>query len=195
MRACLDQFVARRLPVIPVLLPNAPRKPTLPVFLRAFTWVDLREGISKPGIDAIQWGITGMKPADFENLVGSLPADNPDIDLDKTRLSDCLQRFGVPSETSDKASECVGAFTAELVRNPSVSLTPITVQELLADFVDESVIEPVSTFFYYWLHSYVPRRILSRCFYLSDRRVAKLYRSCQPQVSTPIRSETTRWAT
>jgi len=49
MRACLLQFVDRRIPVIPVLLPGAARKPALPLFLQAFTWVDLRNGITRQG--------------------------------------------------------------------------------------------------------------------------------------------------
>ena len=63
MRACLSQFVQRTLPVIPVLLPGASQAPVLPLFLQAFTWVDLRGGFSDEGFDRVQWGVTGMKPA------------------------------------------------------------------------------------------------------------------------------------
>ncbi|MGH7552945.1 MAG: toll/interleukin-1 receptor domain-containing protein, partial [Longimicrobiales bacterium] len=62
MRACLELCVERSMPVIPVLLPGAPAKPTLPLFLRRFTWVDLREGLSQDGLDRLEWGITGIKP-------------------------------------------------------------------------------------------------------------------------------------
>jgi pimeloyl-ACP methyl ester carboxylesterase len=62
MRACINEFVNRRIPVIPVLLPGAAAKPELPIFLRRFTWVDLRYGLSEEGIDLLQWGITGEKP-------------------------------------------------------------------------------------------------------------------------------------
>lgn len=62
MRACLSEFVNRKLPVIPILLPDAPAKPELPLFLRAFTWVDLRGGLTHAGLDRLQWGITGRKP-------------------------------------------------------------------------------------------------------------------------------------
>ena len=62
MRACLSEFVDRKLPVIPVLLPGAPTQPDLPLFLRAFTWVDLRGGIDDAGLDRLEWGITGKKP-------------------------------------------------------------------------------------------------------------------------------------
>ncbi len=62
MRACLNEFVRRRLPVIPVLLPGAPTKPQLPLFLSAFTWVDLRGGLTNEGVGQLDWGITGKKP-------------------------------------------------------------------------------------------------------------------------------------
>lgn len=62
MRGFLSEFVRRKLPVIPVLLPGAPEKPNLPIFLKEFTWVDLRSGLSKNGLDRLQWGITGKKP-------------------------------------------------------------------------------------------------------------------------------------
>jgi TIR domain len=63
VRACLSEYVERNLPVIPVLLPGAPQMPKLPIFLRAFTWVDLREGLTDSGIDNLVWGITGQRPA------------------------------------------------------------------------------------------------------------------------------------
>jgi len=57
----LSEFVDRDCPVIPVLLPNAPTKPELPVFLRGLTWVDFR--ISDPDpMYRLRWGITGKKP-------------------------------------------------------------------------------------------------------------------------------------
>ncbi|WP_411726569.1 TIR domain-containing protein [Methyloglobulus sp.] len=62
MRACLAEFVKRKLPVIPVLLSNASAKPELPLFLQAFTWVDLRDGLTDQGLDKLAWGITGIKP-------------------------------------------------------------------------------------------------------------------------------------
>jgi len=61
MRACIDRFVRHKLPVIPVLLPGAPRKPELPSFLGQFVWVDLREGLSEDGIKRLLWGIRGVK--------------------------------------------------------------------------------------------------------------------------------------
>jgi len=63
MRVCLDEFVRRRLPVIPVLLPGVEGEPELPLFLRQFTWVDLREGLSQHGLERLVWGVTGRGPA------------------------------------------------------------------------------------------------------------------------------------
>lgn len=64
MRACLNQFVTRQVPVIPVLLPGAPVKPDLPLFLQRFTWVDMRDGLEPSAIDNLVWGITGVHPED-----------------------------------------------------------------------------------------------------------------------------------
>jgi tetratricopeptide (TPR) repeat protein len=61
MRAAISESVDRNLPVIPVLLPGAPAKPKLPLFLREFTWVDLRRGVTREGIDQLVWGIEGKK--------------------------------------------------------------------------------------------------------------------------------------
>jgi hypothetical protein len=58
--AFLREFVERQCPVIPVLLPDA-TTPTLPLFLRGMTWVDLR-GHDSAAIDRLIWGITGRKP-------------------------------------------------------------------------------------------------------------------------------------
>ena len=74
MRGCLSEFVKRRLPVIPVLLPGAPNQPDLPLFLKQFTWVDLRGGLTEDGLKRLEWGITGRKPdthhADFKEDLG-----------------------------------------------------------------------------------------------------------------------------
>lgn len=61
MQAALRLAVTNKRPVIPVLLPNAHAKPVLPMFLGNRTWVDLRSGLKKEGIDRLVWGITGVK--------------------------------------------------------------------------------------------------------------------------------------
>jgi GTPase SAR1 family protein len=60
LRAFLREFIERGCPVIPVLLPEA-EMPSLPVFLRGMTWVDLRAQ-DEAGIERLIWGITGRKP-------------------------------------------------------------------------------------------------------------------------------------
>ena len=61
-RALLSEFVRRRIPVIPVLMPGATHKPTLPLFLNEFTWVDLRDGLTETALDQLEWGVTGRRP-------------------------------------------------------------------------------------------------------------------------------------
>ena len=57
----LSEFVSRRAPVIPVLLPGAPVKPELPIFLRLMTYVDFGLGDPDP-MAHLEWGITGVRP-------------------------------------------------------------------------------------------------------------------------------------
>jgi len=63
MRALLSQAVQRRIPIIPVLLPGAPQKPELPLFLNEFTWSDLRGGLVPTDIDRLAAGIRQQPPA------------------------------------------------------------------------------------------------------------------------------------
>lgn len=62
MQAALRLAVKDKRPVIPVLMPGAPSKPKIPMFLGNRTWVDLRAGLGKEGLDRLVWGITGKKP-------------------------------------------------------------------------------------------------------------------------------------
>ena len=65
MRAVLSLFVKKGLPVIPVLLPDAPSShDDLPLFLQSFTWVDCRAGFSIECIERLVWGITGIMPSE-----------------------------------------------------------------------------------------------------------------------------------
>jgi hypothetical protein len=58
--AFLREFVSRKCPVIPVLLDNASKKPSLPVFLKGMTWVDFRKSDPDP-LNQLIWGITGQR--------------------------------------------------------------------------------------------------------------------------------------
>ncbi len=58
--ALLQEFADRDCPIIPVLLPDAPIRPELPVFLKGMTWVDFRLHDPDP-MQQLLWGITGKK--------------------------------------------------------------------------------------------------------------------------------------
>ncbi len=53
MNAALIESVERSVPIIPLLLPNAPEKPDLPLFLKTLSWIDCRDGVSKLALDRI----------------------------------------------------------------------------------------------------------------------------------------------
>ena len=56
----LRDMVARKRPVIPVMLPGCHAVPRLPLFLHAYTWIDFR--VNKPDpLDVLVWGITGKR--------------------------------------------------------------------------------------------------------------------------------------
>jgi len=61
LEAFLRRFAKRKIPVIPVLLMDAPIKPELPLFLEGMTWVDFRIADPDP-LAMLIWGITGEKP-------------------------------------------------------------------------------------------------------------------------------------
>ena len=71
-------FIARsrreQVPVIPVLLPDCPDSPQLTLFLEAFTWVDLRKGLTEEGLARLVWGITGEKPEGMVVVAARLPS-------------------------------------------------------------------------------------------------------------------------
>jgi hypothetical protein len=59
----LRAFVRRKIPVIPVMLDDAPSQPELPSFLEGMTWVDFRNNDPDPMM-MLTWGITGNRPTD-----------------------------------------------------------------------------------------------------------------------------------
>jgi hypothetical protein len=62
MQGALTLAVSQRRRVIPVVLPGAPEKPEISLFLSSRTWVDLRGGLTDEGIKRLIWGITRVKP-------------------------------------------------------------------------------------------------------------------------------------
>lgn len=75
MRAFLARSRREQIPVIPVLLPDSPDSHALTVFLEAFTWVDLRQGLTEAGLARLIWGITGEKPGPAESR--AWPGERP----------------------------------------------------------------------------------------------------------------------
>lgn len=76
LEAVLERSVNDGTPVIPVLLPGAPQKPSLPIFLQNTNFIDLRQGLSHDALDRLQWGITGKRPT-----TRMIERDKEEIDL------------------------------------------------------------------------------------------------------------------
>jgi hypothetical protein len=75
--AFIDRSAKEGIPVIPVLLPGCPDSPKVTELLEAFTWIDLRKGVTEKGLALLVWGITGNKPAELSSgfrKPGRLPA-------------------------------------------------------------------------------------------------------------------------
>lgn len=87
LRAFLDEFVSRGCPVIPVLLPDAPQKPELPIFLKEMMWVDFRQSDPEP-LSQLIWGITGINPN--ENSVRT-PPNKPPVPPNRFVLKNLLK--------------------------------------------------------------------------------------------------------
>lgn len=59
MRLAISEFMRRKLPVIPVVLPKVKRVPRLPLFLKEFSWVRFKDSLDdSKGMSALLWGIT-----------------------------------------------------------------------------------------------------------------------------------------
>ncbi len=86
MQAALLLAVRDKRPVIPVLLPEAPRQPDLPMFLENRTWVDLRLGFTDDGLFKLIWGITGQKPDRIQRPQSPQCATAPEVHQDRRIL-------------------------------------------------------------------------------------------------------------
>jgi formylglycine-generating enzyme required for sulfatase activity len=105
--AFLSEFVSRDCPVIPILLPNAPTKPELPVFLRQFTWVDFR--ISDPDpMYQLRWGITGKKPPK-----NTSPSPSPQVSQSPI--------ISIPQSSQSFTETLSGNIKLEMVKIPAGS--------------------------------------------------------------------------
>ena len=106
--AFLSEFVSRDCPVIPVLLPNAPTKPELPLFLRQFTWVDFRASDPDP-MHQLRWGITGKKP----QLTNSSPSPSPLVSPSPV--------ISIPQSPQSFTETLAGNIKLEMVKIPAGS--------------------------------------------------------------------------
>ncbi len=114
MRACLSECTKRGLPVIPVLLPGAPKRPRLPLFLKRFTWVDLRGGLTASGLDLMEWGITGRRPS-------SWPVALAEVDrgaVGRIEIPELLPYMSDRSRQRDQLADALGDHRRELPRRP-----------------------------------------------------------------------------
>jgi hypothetical protein len=123
MRAYLEAFVCRQdVRVMPVLLPGLDAVPDLPIFLRAFTWVDLRElrQDSREPLRGLVAGTLGRSPDDFRHdaldaaLVKRLTVPPPPIpDLSSEDLQITLHMKQKDSKIEDFDLEAVRLQMAE----------------------------------------------------------------------------------
>ncbi|MES1240490.1 MAG: toll/interleukin-1 receptor domain-containing protein [Acidobacteriota bacterium] len=112
-RALLTQAVRRGIAVIPVLLPGAPRKPDLPLFLGERTWVDLRTVSFAEGVDRLVWGIRGRKPR-TKRAVEPEPSGPPPLhNLPFSPLGDLFK--GRDDELRDLAASLQGDGKARAI--------------------------------------------------------------------------------
>jgi len=133
MRACVQEFVRRKIPVIPVLMPGAPSQPELPLFLQQFTWVDLREGITKHGLDLLIWGITGVKTLEIVRQLVVIRAQRQDAQeksgqyIDHWGIASVKSRLHALSEVVAQTASEQAALAAAVYKQDLLSiLIPVT---------------------------------------------------------------------
>lgn len=93
MTAFLSEFVERGIPVIPVLLGNAPKQPRLPIFLKSLTWVDFRHRESNP-MGRLIWGITQVKPDNFDYFQDSVTEKLPKVSKGTNKFENFTEDLG-----------------------------------------------------------------------------------------------------
>jgi len=111
MQGALTLAVREKKRVIPVVLPGAPEKPEISLFLSSRTWVDLRAGFADEGIARLVWGITGVKPSFVSS--GSESHDETRTADDRTILPRPADRPGWSRAYSDKTVKAVAVALEE----------------------------------------------------------------------------------
>ena len=102
MRAYIAEFVRNGDAVIPVLLPGVDATPDLPIFLRQFMWVDLREGFSDDAMHPLICGIRCNPPG--ETPVLRVLRAEADLPVRKVEAGEFQLDEEVVSEATDVAS-------------------------------------------------------------------------------------------
>ncbi|MEO0804099.1 MAG: GUN4 domain-containing protein [Cyanobacteria bacterium J06642_2] len=136
--AFLQEFIQRKCPVIPVMLPDAPKQPRLPIFLKNRHWVDYRLQAPDP-LEQLIWGITDKRPErSVRNGAEPKPPIEPTLEedvlasekgVDYTRLQDLLkaQNFkDADYETYVRMLEAVGREDGDVLREEEVLKFPCT---------------------------------------------------------------------
>ncbi|WP_204137331.1 toll/interleukin-1 receptor domain-containing protein [Halomicronema sp. CCY15110] len=83
--AFLQEFIQRGCPVIPVMLPNVPKQPRLPIFLKNRHWVDFRLQDPDPLVQLV-WGVTGIKPGNEKLKTAQTISPTVETDSQATAL-------------------------------------------------------------------------------------------------------------
>ncbi len=117
MRVCLDEAVRRKAPVIPVLLPGAPRELKLPPFLARHKEVDLRDGVDEEGIGRLVWGVTGEKR----------PAPRPDAPLPGD--DDVVAAYRDWARTQHRGLSLVGVGGGEVQMRLEEVFVPLSISQ------------------------------------------------------------------
>lgn len=127
MRAYIEEFIKRKARVIPVLLPGVRKKPELPMFLRSFTWVDLRK-------------LEPSNVADLRPLVAGIIDRPPDEDLWEALevvLSDAVaesERSRARPQVARRTIKFELGFKPESIRQSDIEIEAVRAQ--LADLLN-----------------------------------------------------------
>ena len=110
INAFLRKFVSRECPVIPILLPDAPKEPKLPTFLEEIMWVDFRTSDPNP-MSQLIWGITGKKSDQQINFKAQTNPVAPTVITEIFPKGILLEMVKIPA-----GSFLMGTEEAEVIR-------------------------------------------------------------------------------
>ncbi|MBD2358880.1 GUN4 domain-containing protein [Tolypothrix sp. FACHB-123] len=148
LEAFLVIFAENNKPLIPVLLPDAPQKPELPLFLRGRMWVDFRQSHPEP-IGQLIWGITGNRPTyeeglSLEAVSGLILPNQPDTEdtseLEKLEILLSAQKWQEADEQTRKIvlkNNQNNPLTASKIRQLSLNLLD-SIDQLWVAYSDEN---------------------------------------------------------